>query len=163
MKKEKILGSWWWPQVDTGTNAHDPPLRAHDPAFDHNTCRFKCYILSMNLCPWPCALRVTGSSCWKTDVANLVTVLVTLPLRLALEITPQVAPRSLSHTKNSWFFYSFDGCASTERTTAAASIASAAYRGFVIMCVTTLDCGWMYFKFIFHIIIIFLNTSCFAI
>jgi hypothetical protein len=24
-------------QVDTGTNAHDSSLRAHDPAFDHNT------------------------------------------------------------------------------------------------------------------------------
>jgi hypothetical protein len=71
-------------QVKTDINAHDPPLRAHNPAFDHNTCRFKCYILSMKLCLWPCALRVRGSSCWKTDVANLVTVLVTLLLRLAL-------------------------------------------------------------------------------
>jgi hypothetical protein len=37
----------------------------------------KCWILSMKLCPWPCALRMTGSSCWKADVGNLVPVSMT--------------------------------------------------------------------------------------
>jgi hypothetical protein len=36
-------------------NAHDPPLRAHDPAFDHNTCMIQMLhsiykIVSMTLC-----------------------------------------------------------------------------------------------------------------
>jgi hypothetical protein len=46
--------------------------------------RFRCYILSMKLYPWPYALRATESSCWKADVVDMVSIPVTLPLRLAL-------------------------------------------------------------------------------
>jgi hypothetical protein len=92
MKEEKISGSWWWPQVDTGINAHDTSLRAHDSAFDHTThAKFKCNILSTKLSPWPCALRVTESSCWKVDVAYF-------PLRLAFEML-QLSKARIKNTK----------------------------------------------------------------
>jgi hypothetical protein len=46
--------------------------------------RHKCYIMSMKLCLWNCALRVKLSLCWKVEVADLITVSMKLPLRLAL-------------------------------------------------------------------------------
>jgi hypothetical protein len=59
---------------------------------------FKCCILSMKLCPWPCALGVTGSSYWKADVADLITVPMTLPLRLALVLFDSHPPSTISLT-----------------------------------------------------------------
>jgi hypothetical protein len=48
-----------------------------------SNARFKWCILSLKLYPWTWALRVTESSCWKADVADLVTVPMTLALWLA--------------------------------------------------------------------------------
>jgi hypothetical protein len=56
MRWEVMRGSWWLPRT---------------------LWEVKCWILSMKLCSWPCALRVTWSSCWKADVANLVPVSMT--------------------------------------------------------------------------------------
>jgi hypothetical protein len=70
-------------QVPMLTALHWEPMTLH---LITTHAWFKCYILSIKLCPWPCALRVTESSCWKADVADLVSMPMTLSLRLTLEI-----------------------------------------------------------------------------
>jgi hypothetical protein len=45
--------------------------------------KFKYCILSLKLWQWSCALRVIGSSLWKVDVADLSSMLTTLPQRLS--------------------------------------------------------------------------------
>jgi hypothetical protein len=46
----------------------------------------------MKLCLWPCALRVTWSSCWKADVANLVPVSMTPSTETGLTGSDELVP-----------------------------------------------------------------------
>jgi hypothetical protein len=66
--------------------------------------RHKCYIISMKLCLWNCALGVKMSLFWKADVADFVTVSMKLPLRLALSLGGLYQP---SLETNRWTRSSF--------------------------------------------------------